>query len=105
MSPYYQQRLRADIESYISDYPQDTNGQILLARVLSLAGNDIKSKEVLENVLKEYPEDLWANLALSTLFYKAEDVENAKRCLENALFYYPQNSIALARMKAISAEK
>jgi hypothetical protein len=48
---------------------------------------------------------LWANLALSTLFYKAEDVENAKRCLENALFYYPQNSIALARMKAISAEK
>ena len=105
MSPYYQQRLRADIESYISDYPQDTNGQILLARVLSLAGNDIKSKEVLENVLKEYPEDLWANLALSTLFYKAEDVENAKRCLENALFYYPQNSIALARMKAISAGK
>ncbi len=105
MSPYYQQRLRSDIESYISDYPQDTNGQILLARVLSLAGNDIKSKEVLESVLKEYPDDLWANLALSTLFYKAEDVENAKRCLEDALFYYPQNSIALARMKAISAEK
>ena len=52
MSPYYQQRLRSDIESYISDYPQDTNGQILLARVLSLAGNDIKSKEVLESVLK-----------------------------------------------------
>ncbi len=105
MSPYYQQRLRADIEDYISTYPQDTNGQILLARVLSLSGNDIKAKEVLESVLREYPDDLWANLALSTLFYKAEDVENAKRCLEDALFYYPQNAVALARMKAISAKK
>ena len=101
MSPYYQQRLRRDIESYIKDYPDDTNGRILLARVLSLAGNDIKAKEVLESVLNEYPDDLWANLALSTLYYKAEDTEKAKQCLQDALFYYPQNALATARLEAL----
>lgn len=102
MSPYYQQRLRSNIEAYIKTYPDDTNGSILLARVLSLAGNGIKAKEVLEGVLAEYPDDLWANLALSTLLYKAEDAEGAKRCLRDALFYYPSNSVAEARLKAIS---
>ena len=101
MSPYYQQRLRRDIESYIKDYPDDTNGRILLARVLSLAGNDIKAEEVLESVLNEYPDDLWANLALSTLYYKAEDTEKAKQCLQDALFYYPQNALATARLEAL----
>ncbi len=101
MSPYYQQRLRSDVENYGLQYPADTNGAILLARVLSLAGNDIKSKMVLEQVLQEHPDDLWANLALSTLFYKAENVKEAKRCLHDALFYYPGNHVALARLKAL----
>ncbi len=101
MSPYYQQRLRKDIEAYIKDYPDDTNGPILLARVLSLAGNDIKAEEVLEGVLEKYPDDLWANLALSTLYYKAEDVKKAEKCLQDALFYYPQNALATARLKAL----
>ena len=102
MSPYYQQRLRNNIEAYIEEYPEDTNGPILLARVLSLAGNDIKAKELLEKVLEQHPDDLWANLALSTLFYKAEDTHNAKKVLENALFYYPQNELALRRLKALN---
>lgn len=101
MSPFYQQRLRSNIESYIRDYPDDTNGAILLARVLSLAGNGIKAKEVLDGVLEKHPDDLWANLALSSLLYKAEDVQGAKRCLENALFYYPENPLAKARLKAL----
>ena len=101
MSPYYQHRLRTDIEAYIKKYPDDTNGRILLARVLSLAGNDIKAEEVLESVLEEYPDDLWANLALSTLYYKAEDIQKAKQCLQDALFYYPQNALATARLKAL----
>lgn len=102
MSAYYQHRLRSDVEAYIEEYPEDTNGRILLARVLSLGSNDIKAKEVLESVLKEYPDDLWANLALSTLYYKAEDEANAKRYLQNALFYYPQNTLATARLEALS---
>lgn len=102
MSAYYQHRLRSDVEAYIEEYPEDTNGRILLARVLSLGGNDIKAKEVLESVLKEYPDDLWANLALSTLYYKAEDEANAKRYLQNVLFYYPQNTLATARLEALS---
>lgn len=101
MSPYYQHRLRAEVEQYIADYPEDTNGKILLARILSLAGNDLKAKEVLDGVLKDYPDDLWANLALSTLYYKAEDLENARRCLQDALFYYPQNALATARLQAL----
>lgn len=101
MSVRNQHQLRADIEAYIQEYPEDTNGPILLARVLSLGGNDIKSKEVLERVLDQYPDDLWANLALSTLFYKAEDVSSAKQVLKDALFYYPGNEIATARLKAL----
>ena len=102
MSPFYQQRLRNNIEAYIADYPDDTNGSILLARVLSLAGNGIKAKEVLEGVLDKHPDDLWANLALSTLLYQAEDSAGAKRCLQDVLFYYPSNTLALARLKALS---
>ena len=101
MSPYYQQRLRSDIEAYITQHPQDTNGQILLARVLSLGGNDIKSKEMLEQVLQTHPDDLWANLALSTLFYKAEKPQEAARCLQDALFYYPGNNLAAERLKVL----
>lgn len=101
MSVRNQHQLRADIEAYMQEYPEDTNGPILLARVLSLGGNDIKSKEVLEGVLNQYPDDLWANLALSTLFYKAEDVSSAKQVLKDALFYYPGNEIATARLKAL----
>lgn len=101
MSPYYQQRLRADIEAYREKYPEDTNGDILLARVLSLAGNDIKAKELLEEVLQKHPDDLWANLALSTLLYKAEKPQEAARYLQNALFYYPGNELALSRLKAL----
>ncbi len=104
MSSYYQQRLRADIEAYCKQYPDDTNGFILLARVLSLAGNDIKSKVVLEQVLHKHPDDLWANLALSTLFYKAENTKEAVRCLQDALFYYPGNELALKRLSALGAE-
>ncbi|MBR4682321.1 MAG: tetratricopeptide repeat protein [Elusimicrobiaceae bacterium] len=101
MSPYYQQRLRADVEAYIEKYPKDTNGMILLARVLSLGGNDIKSKEMLEQILQAHPDDLWANLALSTLLYKAEKPQEAARCLQDALFYYPGNQVALARLKVL----
>jgi Tfp pilus assembly protein PilF len=104
MAPRYQQQLRADIEDYIQKYPSDTNGPILLARVLSLAGNDIKAKEELENVLAEYPDDLWANLALSTLYYKAEDIDKAKTALQDALFYYPDNQIALTRLGALEGK-
>ena len=103
MSPYYQQRLRSDIENYCATYPADTNGSILLARVLSLAGNDIKSKMELEQVLRDQPDNLWANLALSTLFYKAENTAEAVRCLQDALFYYPGNNLVLARLKALKA--
>jgi len=105
MSPYYQQRLRSDIESYVAQYTDDTNGMIVLARVLSLAGNDIKSKAVLEQVLWKHPDDLWANLALSTLFYKAENTKEAVRCLQDALFYYPGNELALKRLKALGVAK
>ena len=101
MSEFYQHRLRSDVENYIKEFPEDTNGPILLARILSLSGNDIKSKEVLDRLLQEHPDDLWANIALSTLYRKAEDVKNAKRCLLDALFYYPQNSAATARLKAL----
>ena len=104
MSAYYQQKLRADIEAYREKYPSDTNGSILLARVLSLAGNDIKSKEVLEQVLQQHPDDLWANLALSTLFYKAESVPESMRCLQDALFYYPGNELARARLKVLKEQ-
>ena len=102
MSAFYQRQLRQNIEEYIKQFPQDTNGPILLARVLSLSGNDIKAEELLESVLIKHPDDLWANLALSTLYYKAENLEKARRALENALFYYPDNQTALNRLKMLS---
>ena len=102
MSAFYQRQLRQNIEEYIKQFPQDTNGPILLARVLSLSGNDIKAAELLESVLVKHPDDLWANLALSTLYYKAENLEKARRALENALFYYPDNQTALNRLKMLS---
>ena len=105
MSGKYQSQLRADVEKYILKYPEDTNGPILLARVLSLGGNDIKAKEELEKVLEKFPDDLWANLALSTLYYKAEDLQKSKEALNNALFYYPGNSVASARLEVLNGKK
>lgn len=96
------QKLRAELEDYAKQYPDDTNGPILLARYFTLSGNDIKSKEVLEGVLENHPDDLWANLALSTLLYKAEDLNSAKYYLQRALFYYPKNETAEKRLKALS---
>ena len=101
MSSAYQQKLRRNLETYITDYPQDTNGRILLARVLSLSGNDIKAKEELESVLETQPDNLWARLALSSLYEKAEDEPDALRELNEALFYYPENATAQARIKKI----
>ena len=101
MSAYYQHKLRENLEAYVQQYPQDANGKILLARVLSLGGNDLKAEELLRRVLQERPDNLWANLALSTLYYQAEDTAGAKRALENALFYYPGQSTATNRLKAL----
>ena len=104
MSAFYQQKLRDNLEKYVEQYPQDANGQILLARVLSLAGNDLRAEEMLQRVLARQPDNLWANLALSSLYYKAEDKTGARRALENALFYYPVNQTALARMERLNAQ-
>ncbi len=101
MSAYYQHKLRDNLEDYVLQYPHDLNGQILLARVLSLSGNDLKAEELLHRVLQERPDNLWANLALSTLYYQAEDTVGAKQALENALFYYPGQSTASKRIKAL----
>lgn len=105
MSSRNQTQLRADIEKYMENYPDDTNGSILFARVLSLSGNDIKAKEELERVLANFPDDLWANLALSTLYYKAEDLQKAEHSLREALFYYPGNSVASARLQALTSKR
>ncbi len=102
MSTLYQHKLREDIEKYVMQYPQDMNGHILLARVLSLSGNDLKSEEQLRQVLRQRPDNLWANLALSSLYYQAEDLDGARRALENALFYYPDNATALARLEKLN---
>ncbi len=101
MSPFYQHKLREQIETYIKDYPEDMNGNILLARVLSLSNNDLKAEELLHRVLQEHPDNLWANLALSSLYYQAEDIQGAQRALENALFYYPGNGSAQKRMEEL----
>ncbi len=93
--------LRADIEAYIKEYPEDTNGPILLAQYFNQAGNDLMSKSVLEGVLAQHPEDLSANLALSTLLYRAEQTDLAKYYLNNALFYYPGNATAKKRLEAL----
>ena len=94
-------QLRARLEEYIEQYPQDTNGPILLARYFTLTGNDIKSKELLEEVLEKHPDDLSANLALASLLQKAEDTQEAKRYLQNVLFYYPENQTAKNRLKRL----
>ncbi len=101
MSPFYQHKLREQIETYVADYPEDMNGRILLARVLSLSNNDLKAEEQLNQVLREHPDNLWANMALSTLYYQAEDIDGSTRALENALFYYPNHAVALQRMEEL----
>lgn len=93
--------LRGNIEAYIKDYPDDTNGPILLAQYFNQAGNDLMSKSVLEGVLAKYPQDLSANLALSTLLYRAEQTDLAKYYLKSALFYYPGNATAQKRLAAL----
>ncbi|MBR2082645.1 MAG: O-antigen ligase family protein [Elusimicrobiaceae bacterium] len=102
MSAYYQHKLRENIEAYVTQYPTDMNGQILLARVLSLSGNDLKAEEILHRVLQNKPDDLWAHLALSSLYYKAEDWNGARLALENALFYYPDSLSAKKRMQSLN---
>lgn len=94
-------KLRTDIEAYIKDFPNDTNGPILLALYFNQAGNALKSKELLEGVLKEHPEDLSANLALSSLLYRAEQTQDAVYYLKSALFYYPENPTATKRLAAL----
>ncbi len=105
MAPFYQHKLRENIEQYIAQYPQDANGKILLARVLSLGGNDLKAEELLEQVLAVHPDNLWAHLALSSLYYQAEDWARARRSLENALFYYPDNETAQTRLRVLAAKE
>ncbi len=102
MSAHYQHKLRENIEAYVQQFPDDTNGEILWARVLSLGGNDLKAEEILRRVLTAHPDDLWAGLALSSLYYKAEDCAGAKRALENVLFYYPDNASAQKRLKELN---
>ena len=96
-------KLRDNLEKYVENYPDDTNGFVLLARYFSLAGNDIKSKELLEEVLARHPDDLSANLALSSLLRKAEDIQAAKQYLENVLFYYPDNQTAIRRLEQLKS--
>ena len=94
-------KLRTDIEAYIKDFPNDTNGPVLLALYFNQAGNALQSKELLEGVLKEHPEDLSANLALSSLLYRAEQTQDAVYYLKSALFYYPENPTATKRLAAL----
>ncbi len=101
MAPYYQHKLRENLEAYMAQYPQDPNGKILLARVFSLSGNDLKAEELLEHILAARPDNLWANLALSSLYYQAEDWPRARRAIEQALFYYPDNVSAQQRLKVL----
>lgn len=102
MSAKYQHKLREDVERYVSQHFEDTNGRILLARVLSLGGNDLRAEEQLHQVLRQHPDNLWANLALSSLYYQAEDEAGAYRALKNALFYYPDNTLALNRLEKLN---
>ena len=101
MSAFYQHKLREQVEAYIAQYPDDNNGPILLARILSLAGNDLKAEEMLRRVLDAEPDNLWANLALGSLYYQAEDWDGARRAWENALFYYPENPTAQAGLERL----
>lgn len=101
IGPKTRAKLRRDIEHYINEYIDDTNGLILFARFLSLSSNDLKAKELLDRVLEKHPDDLGALIALSTLLYQAEDVAGAQRALEKALFYYPENPTAKQRLRAL----
>lgn len=105
MSAYYQRKLRENLEAYIQQYPQDLNGLILLARVLSLGGNDLKAEEMLHRVLRKQPDNLWANLALSSLYYKAENEPGSRRALEDALFYYPGQETAVSRLETLNKQR
>ncbi len=104
MAPYYQHKLRENLETYIAQYPHDANGKILLARVLSLAGNDLKAEEILGHILSSHPDNLWANLALSTLYYQAEDWRRARMAVDQALFYYPDHEGALKRRQTLQTK-
>ncbi len=105
MSAYYQHKLRENVQAYVQQYPQDWNGQILLARIFSLSGNDLKAEEILQRVLAQRPDNLWAHLALSSLYYKAENRDNSRRALENALFYYPKQPTAVSRLETLDKLK
>ncbi len=105
MAPFYQQKLRTDLETYTTQFPDDKNGTILLARVLSLSGNDLKAEEMLQRVLQSTPDNLWAGLALSSLYYKAEDWNGARRSLDNVLFYYPGNDTAQKRLQELNKKQ
>ncbi len=102
MSPFYQQKLRANLEQYLKEFPGDSNAKILLARVLSLSGNDLKAEEILRRILRTHPDDIWAGLALSSLYYKAENWPGAAHALENVLFYYPDNTLAKKRLQQLN---
>ena len=97
-------RLRGQLEDYVAQYSDDSNGPILLARYFSLTGNDIKSKELLEGVLDKEPDNLSANLALATLLVQAEDIASAQKYLQNALFYYPGNRTAQTRLQRLKTK-
>ena len=105
MSAYYQRKLRENLEAYIQQYPQDLNGLILLARVLSLGGNDLKAEEMLHRALQQQPDNLWANLALSSLYYKAENEPGSRRALKDALFYYPGQETAVSRLETLNKQR
>ena len=105
MSPFYQQKLRANLEQYLKEFPGDSNAKILLARVLSLSGNDLKAEEMLRRILRVQPDDIWAGLALSSLYYKAENWSGAEQALENVLFYYPDNTLAKKRLQELNKKR
>lgn len=94
--------LQKELEQYVQTYPQDMNGQILLARLLAEKQEWEQSKQTLRRVLQQQPENIWAWLALSSVFYKTNDARLAKEALQNVLFYAPENRLArerLARLK------
>ena len=105
MAPVYQHKLRENVEAYVKQYPDDANGHIVLARVLSLLGNDLKAEEQLHRVLKKYPDHLWTHLALSSLYYQAEDEHGALQALQQALFYYPTNPVAQERLNKLNLSR
>jgi len=98
----YKEGIQKELEQYVQTYPQDMNGQILLARVFAEKQEWEQSRKTLRHVLQQQPENIWAWLALSSVFYKTNDARQAKNALENVLFYSPENRLArerLARLK------